>query len=161
MSLVEKAIELRPAAIFDADAFFCWRNNKYSSKNYINSNIVQFEGHLSLLQSSLLNPKRFKVIGRSSLLYDDARVVRIDISAVLLVEISINSYPKYRGNGFGAHLLKVAGNYFWSTISQKLSFKAFEKEENKPSLAAFRRAGYKMDIMQNGYIRLINHHDVI
>ena len=152
------SISVRSATMEDAEILFEWRNDLDARRGFRNGELITFNKHLSWLEASLNDHKRFIVIGCIAELEDDIGMVRFDEKSLELAEVAINLNPNYRGQRLAAPLLRAASNFFFKQTDMRFSLEAFVKETNTPSLGAFCSAGYDVDSTQDGYVRLVNNY---
>lgn len=154
----------------DRDDLWRWRNDPYTRAHSLNTDIVPFEQHCKWFESASNSSNQLLLLGliHNSLTPESIEkigMVRFDIGSVneLISNsqtaatnnkaiVSINLNPDFRGRGLSAPLLLAAIASFKNSITLRASpisstryIEATIKDDNKASIACFKRAGFVVD----------------
>lgn len=126
-------ITLRPATMNDAQCLFDWRNDPLTRANSVNSDPVEWSGHVAWLERRLSRdePGLFVAVEGDELV----GTVRIDDD-----EISYTVSPDHRGRGLATAMLMLAYEAFGQKIAKI-------KPENRASIRAAEKAGHQVELI--------------
>lgn len=133
-------MNLRPAALADAERLFFWRNDPETRQASRNTDPVSWDSHIAWLTSSLVNPNRQILIA----INDDGipcGTIRIDGD-----ELSWTTAPEFRGQGIATEMVKAV------TVRPGC-YTAFIKPENAASIRVAEKCGFTMTGEENGLQR--------
>jgi RimJ/RimL family protein N-acetyltransferase len=125
-------MKLRPATIDDARILFDWRNDELTRAMSVNSDPVEWEGHVKWLTARLQRDEPGLFIAEDS---EPVGTIRIDGE-----EISYTVAPSHRGRGVAKAMLSVAQDLFGQKVARI-------KAENVASIRAAAGAGHIVEIL--------------
>jgi RimJ/RimL family protein N-acetyltransferase len=135
---------LRKATLEDSKMLFDWRNDPETRANSINTDPVQWEGHLCWLNKSLANPDRYLFIFEEG----DVPVgtCRVDRYAEgndndVVYELSWTISPGWRGKGIGK---KMLGELIGQDFLRGKKLKSVTKNNNIASIKMAEKFNFKL-----------------
>ena len=133
-------ITLRPANMGDAKKLLDWRNDPAARNNFFNSEVVEFDQHLSWLKKVLRDANRhlFIILNENN---KEIGQVRFDVNADE-AEMSVTIGKDFRGRGYGTEAIKDSAAKFLAENKKFTKIITRIKLKNKLSLAAFEKAGF-------------------
>jgi RimJ/RimL family protein N-acetyltransferase len=143
---------LRPASEADAQLLRKWRNDPEVCAASRNTAEVGDEEHTAWLEKVLADPDRHLLICE----LDGTAVgqVRFDRRGKGRYEISIAIAAEARGHGLSARLISAAVEWLRASLPGS-EVEAHVREANVRSLAAFRRAGFRLTTEANDFLVLL------
>lgn len=147
---------LRKAEADDCDDLFAWRNDLLMRKMAHNMQEVSRDTHNEWFAASLQTQNRLVLIG-VDVAERKIGVVRYDFHSFKEAIVALNIAPEFRGQGYGADLLKQSENFLSRDI-QKLH--AEIKSVNIASIKTFENAGYVFDKELDGirtYLKILTY----
>jgi RimJ/RimL family protein N-acetyltransferase len=138
---VPPAPRVREAALADEDLLLSWRNDAGTRNSSRSTDEVDPEEHRRWLGSVLRDPGRLLLIGADPR-GNPVGTVRFDSLSEGLFEVSLTVAPDRRGEGWASPLL-LAAEATLRSHEPDCRIRAFIRESNAASLAAFARAGYE------------------
>ena len=150
--MCDNEIDIRVANSSDCEDMYVWRCDTVSRTMSFNSDIPTYEEHINWFKSSLNNSDRKLYIGE----VDSTKigVCRFDRNAKSgTVEVSINLDPKFRGHGYGKHLLASSIGCFQKIWQNELLARI--KPRNVASLKIFKSLGFQEISSNENMIMLI------
>lgn len=137
---------LKKATLSDSRMIWEWRNDPITRQMSFDSHVVPWEIHEKWFEQSLINPNRHIYVFYLENI--PVAMIRLDIDNEE-AEIGINVDPSKRGKGYGTaaikECIKTAANLGVRRLIAKV------KSNNKPSIHAFIKAGFKIK-EENNYI---------
>ncbi len=143
---------LRPASEADAERLREWRNDPDTRAASRSTAEVGTEEHVAWLTAVLADPDRQLLICERE--GEPVGQVRFDRLAEDRYEISIALAPAARGQGLSSPLIALAAEQLRAS-HPNAEVEAHVREDNAPSLAAFRRAGFQLSGQKDGFLVLL------
>ncbi|MCI5134728.1 MAG: GNAT family N-acetyltransferase [Candidatus Electrothrix sp. AW2] len=141
----DDSIILRKAVIKDCEQIFKWRNHESTRRYFFNPEPIMWKAHLDWFEKVLANPSVHLLIGE--LAGEPVGVLRYDVRGQS-AEVSVYVVPVKVGLGLGARLLISGKKWVHENISEILMLKAKICWDNKASLRAFEKAGFRCDVCE-------------
>lgn len=138
-------MRVRPATAADADLLLAWRNDPGTVAWSRSPDPVSRSEHVRWLAAVLADADRRLLIAESD---GPAGTVRFDRDGDAW-EVSITVAPACRGRRLAGPILSTAE----ATLEQGTDLVAWVHRENKPSLALFERAGYRLAPSDTDWLR--------
>lgn len=133
-------LTVREAALEDREVMWEWWNDPVTRQMMKQNHYVPWEEHCAWFEQVLANPD--KVLCMAIANSEKIGVVRFDLRAEDVYEVSINLNPGQRGRGYAPQALRRASEYVIDRRHPKKLF-ATLKKINIPSEKSFARAGFK------------------
>jgi len=128
----------RPATMEDARQLFDWRNDPQTRVNSINIKKVEWESHVTWLESSLVNSSRRIFIAMIE--GEAVGTIRLDDdSSKGKTELSWTIAPDQRGKGYGQAMVQAAIDL---PLVKGKKILARIKPENTPSIKIVEKLGF-------------------
>ena len=133
-------LTVREANIDDCRVVWEWWNDPLTRQMMKQNDYVEWDAHCAWFEKTLADPERILCMAVAG--PEKVGVVRFDLQADGVYEVSINLNPDQRGRGYAPQALIRASEYI---ISQHHPRKLFAtlKKLNVPSEKSFARAGFK------------------
>jgi len=133
---MRKSFNLREVKKSDWKVLLEWRNDKITSQNSFNSDLVSVSEHKEYIKNTITNPNRTLFI----LEYNEIPVgtIREDRLEKDELELSYTISPMYRGKKIGQIMMSLY------LIERKGSFLCEVQEENVPSIKMIEKLGFKL-----------------
>ena len=133
---MRKSFNLREVKKSDWKVLLEWRNDKITSQNSFNSDLVSVSEHKEYIKNTITNPDRTLFI----LEYNEIPVgtIREDRLEKDELELSYTISPMYRGKKIGQIMMSLY------LIERKGSFLCEVNEENVPSIKMIEKLGFKL-----------------
>ena len=133
---MRKSFNLREVKKSDWKVLLEWRNDKITSQNSFNSDLVSVSEHKEYIKNTITNPNRTLFI----LEYNEIPVgtIREDRLEKDELELSYTISPMYRGKKIGQIMMSLY------LIERQESFLCEVKEENIPSIKMIEKLGFKL-----------------
>ena len=133
---MRKSFNLREVKKSDWKFLLEWRNDKITSQNSFNSDLVSVSEHKEYIKNTITNPNRTLFI----LEYNEIPVgtIREDRLEKDELELSYTISPMYRGKKIGQIMMSLY------LIDTKGSFLCEVKEENISSIKMIEKLGFKL-----------------
>ena len=133
---MRKSFNLREVKKSDWKVLLEWRNDKITSQNSFNSDLVSVSEHKEYIKNTITNPNRTLFI----LEYNEIPVgtIREDRLDKDEFELSYTISPMYRGKKIGQIMMSLY------LVERKGSFLCKVKEENIPSIKMIEKLGFKL-----------------
>ena len=133
---MRKSFNLREVKKSDWKVLLEWRNDKITSQNSFNSDLVSVSEHKEYIKNTITNPNRTLFI----LEYNEIPVgtIREDRLEKDELELSYTISPMYRGKKIGQIMMSLY------LIERKGSFLCEVNEENVPSIKMIEKLGFKL-----------------
>ena len=132
--------EAREATMADADLLLAWRNDPGTRSASRSTELISLEDHRKWLLAVLDDPARLLLLGVNPQGMP-VGTVRFDALGADVYEVSVTVAPECRGEGWAVPLLLAAEGALRSR-SPGCHIRAFIRDDNHPSRAAFAKAGY-------------------
>lgn len=143
---VTQSLALRPAEVSDARFLYELRRDPTVAAVSINKSNFTFRSHLEWLRRRLAGPAGLFIVRLGN---EECGQVRVDGDGT----VSLALAQRFRGRGLAPRILKLA------TGLKRRRYVAYVQKDNRASLRAFRRAGFRIESrpILNGeaYVRLI------
>lgn len=123
----------------DCELLFGWTNNDLVRKNSYNSDYIDWADHVAWFNSILAKPDSIIYIAEVD--GKPAGYVRFENKQETII-ISIFIDDVYRGMGFSQRFIRECTQRYQRDFGNK-TITAYIKQNNKPSLNAFKKAGYR------------------
>ena len=133
-------ITLRRAEQGDARNLFEWRNADETRRFARDPQPIPWEDHVRWFNETLTRSDRFLLIGEIS--GRPIGVLRFDVVAADVVEVSIYLVPGLAGRGLGTVLLRAGGTWLAEETPIIKRIRAVVLQGNAASQNAFVKAGY-------------------
>ena len=133
---MRKSFNLREVKKSDWKVLLEWRNDKITSQNSFNSDLVSVSEHKEYIKNTITNPNRTLFI----LEYNEIPVgtIREDRLEKDELKLSYTISPMYRGKKIGQIMMSLY------LIERKGSFLCEVQEENVPSIKMIEKLGFKL-----------------
>jgi len=128
--------EIREIILNDAQLLFDWANDLQTRQNSFNSNPISWPAHINWLNVKLADKK----IKNYLISLQKIPVVVVKFETNLDSIIGVTVAPEQRGKGIASMIIKKACATFWESYDSDIL--AYIKEENLPSIKAFKKAGF-------------------
>jgi UDP-2,4-diacetamido-2,4,6-trideoxy-beta-L-altropyranose hydrolase len=140
---------LRPAQEQDCELLWKWANDPVVRERSYNSNPIPLEEHEEWFLGKLRDPSSRIYVAEEG--EEPIGKVRFDVEGEAAV-VSVIVDPEYRGEGYGTEIIRRGTEKFLHGNGDAWRVNAFIKETNKPSVRAFKKAGYvyKEDLVKSG-----------
>ena len=139
---MRKSFNLREVKKSDWKVLLEWRNDKITSQNSFNSDLVSVSEHKEYINNAITYPNRTLFI----LEYNEIPVgtIKEDRLEKDELELSYTISPMYRGKKIGQIMMSLY------LIERKGSFLCEVKEENVPSIKMIEKLGFKFFKTEKG-----------
>ena len=130
---------LRPVTEKDCRLIWEWANDPITRAQSFSTENIPWEKHIAWFESKLNDPLSsfFIMVDKNNVSLGQIRYQITNQEA----DVSISIAPDERGKGYGAEIIKMGAQELWlATDVNKIN--SYIKEENKPSVKAFTRAGF-------------------
>lgn len=137
-------LTIKEVDLTDATMMYEWANDPITRSQSFSSNTIELPEHIAWLTRKLENSKNnYYIIKQQN---NPCGIVRFDHDTANLYTIGITIAPEFRGKGLAAKCLKLACEtfIFQNQFSKLFGINAFIKNENKASILAFEKAGFKL-----------------
>ena len=133
-------LTVREVNIEDRRVIWKWWNDSVTRQMMKRNDYVEWDEHCAWFERTLADPNRVLCMALTG--SKKVGVVRFDLRAEGVYEVSINLNPDQRGHGYAPQVLKKASEY---VIDRHHPWKLFAtlKKINVPSKKSFARAGFK------------------
>lgn len=152
MEMIEKKeVYLRNAVLKDIDILYDWVNDPICKKNFFTSHIITIEEHKAWFDRKI-NDKECKIF--IACIYD------VNIGQIRLETEGNNIYvsyfidERYRGNGYGIDILKLAEIEIRKNINGDFYLIGKVKKENIASIKCFEACNYDM-VEEEKYLKFV------
>ncbi|MBU1076087.1 MAG: GNAT family N-acetyltransferase [Spirochaetes bacterium] len=138
---MKQSIFLRKAGLEDKENLFKWANESTTRQMSFNSEPITWEQHIEWFEKYIDDDHHLILIMMNEE-KDPVGVIRFEIQkdeAVIAITIALDK----RGKGYAVAGLKESIQYLFQKKEKVKSITAFIKHENRPSLGAFLKAGFK------------------
>jgi RimJ/RimL family protein N-acetyltransferase len=133
---MRKSFNLREVKKSDWKVLLEWRNDKITSQNSFNSDLVSVSEHKEYIENTITKPNRtIFILEYNEIPVGTIREDRLDKDEL---ELSYIISPMYRGNKIGQIMMSLY------LIERKGSFLCKVKEENIPSIKMIEKLGFKL-----------------
>ena len=136
----DSELTVREANIDDRKVVWEWWNDPVTRRMMKQNDYVEWDEHCAWFERTLANPDRILCMAMAG--SEKVGVVRFDLRAEGVYEVSINLNPDQRGRGYAPKALRTAADYVIEQRNPHLLF-ATLKKLNVPSEKSFARAGFK------------------
>ncbi len=151
MSAIAAVVTLRPATADDCRQVWLWRNDEATRRASFDSSEIPLETHEGWFRDSLERRDR-----RIYIVLADGRpsgVVRLDVRG-RQGTVSIHLAPERRGQGLGPAALVSLDRSAWTELDLD-AFVAEVKPDNRASIAAFTKAGFRATGLSGPVVTLL------
>lgn len=146
-------VTLRSARRGDAELLLAWRNDPATRAASLDSEPIPLETHLAWLERKLADERTvLLIVEESGRPAGQVRLERED-NAPDTAEIHIGLDPAARGRAIGRTALTAAARLAETLGIRRI--RAVVREENEPSLRAFRAAGFTVVSTGGGLVQLV------
>ena len=141
-------MRVRTADNKDCEDLFVWRNDEFTRRMSINSDLVDWRTHSQWFNSALADERRVVLICEETGAHKKIAVVRFDIDKQSAT-VSINLAPEERGRGKATSCLQGAIDFLLVNRSDVTQLVAEVREDNQASVRCFANAGFAL-LSQDG-----------
>ena len=133
---MRKSFNLREVKESDWKVLLDWRNDKITSQNSFNSDLVSVSEHKEYIENTITNPNRtIFILEYNEIPVGTIRENRLENNEL---ELSYIISPKYRGKKIGQIMMSLY------LIERKGSFLCEVNEQNTPSIKMIEKLGFKL-----------------
>ena len=133
---MRKSFNLREVKKSDWKVLLEWRNDKITSQNSFNSDLVSLSEHKEYIKNAITNPNRTLFILECNEI--PVGTIREDRLEKDELKLSYTISPMYRGKKIGQIMMSLY------LIERKGSFLCEVNEENVPSIKMIKKLGFKL-----------------
>ena len=138
----------RPATVDDSLHLLSWRNDPLTREQSRDTTPIAVDTHHEWLSQILSDSDRYLYVVETDG-GSPVGTVRFDYQPDHNCEVSLTVNPEYRGKKYATPMLLAAEDQWWESVRESLdeilgsvTFRAFIKEGNLPSIRLFESAGY-------------------
>ena len=137
-----KAMRLRRAEFRDSRSLYQWRNHPEVRRNSFQTGRIPYAHHQKWLAATLRRRNRRIYVAETLSGKHKIGVIRFHKEKEG-AQVSVGLNPKFFGRGLGTSLIRIGSQKFIEETRLKHPIVAEIKRENKASLRAFYKAGYR------------------
>ncbi len=149
-------INLRQVSAKDCKLIWQWANDPEVRAVSFSSDSISFENHEQWFESKMNDPNCHFYVAENSQ-HKAVGQVRFDLNGNQAT-ISISLAPRFRGQGYGSMLIQLAAQRTLE-VSNVDVIHAYVKKENRVSLKAFQKAGFK--ILEDTFVKAQPAHHLV
>ena len=149
-------INLRQVSAKDCKLIWQWANDPEVRAVSFSSDSISFENHAQWFESKLNDPNCHFYVAENSQ-HEAVGQVRFDLNGHQAT-ISISLAPRFRGQSYGSMLIQLAAQRTLE-VSNVDVIHAYVKKENRVSLKAFQKAGFK--ILKDTFVKAQPAHHLV
>jgi RimJ/RimL family protein N-acetyltransferase len=140
ISMVSYIINLTKVEITDINDIFEWRNHPDIRRNFFNQELLSWEEHEKWFTTKLKDSNATVYMAY----YREKKVGTIRFeSKESVIKTSVMLNPDFLGKGLGSKVIKLGVERFIMEKNHDMQIIAEIKSENKASIKAFQKAGFK------------------
>lgn len=145
LSLIVPSLSFRFAEMKDADLYFKWTNDPLVRKNSYRQEPVTYENHIRWFEQKLKSDDcSFYLFYSGELPAGQVRIEKGKDETIIGISVDEN----FRGKSVGAEMIRIACADYFKKHGEAVIF-AYIKEENRPSLRIFTKAGFGSAVKVN------------